>query len=830
METIAFYSYKGGTGRTLLLANAARYFALLGKRVVALDFDFEAPGLHYKLGAAETRGSDATAQRGVVDYLLSAVEGGRTPSASLDTYMLRVPVPPAATGRLWMMPAGSAPSGPYWKALTSLLRQDLLIAPDGRVLPAVLDLKARIEDEYRPDLLLIDARTGITELGGIATSVLADKVVCLFLNNRENLTGARAVMRSLGKASRLASDEPVEVFAALSRVKAGGSDVRDEVLEFINEDGPTEDETLTLDKLFVLHTDPELEVGEKLHLGGDASSRNAALHKDYVFLLSALSEAEPDARTRAWQRREAVEKLADWLTEDYGDNYGGSPKTFDADQINEGVRIGEGRTRWERYADLVVFSGDDRAEALLAAEYIEGDLAASEAWQWWEQNTQLRCVILFSAFDRNRGETRRVFTRGRNAAAFNERGWRSSWRVHWPLSFSGLDDPGDSSVASTLQAVQRGADGFIPVLVQEWQHAVMFTLDGGAPFRPDIARQIVDGLAEVRGLEAEEKVLWRTSPDDFAHRQRRHFDDEGGMDLQVARDLHAPLWWRLSARAKVATWGHHRHRMRAASSHPSPVEFLAQELLGLSLDEDKALRDSAARLVGPGEQGAGAAHELGSLARKRQLHFEFSEDVPTELRRRVLLDGLARGARSRVGDWEVDELEADDEIMDDDALDRLCRSGDGQPSVVTTNLLGRYESATAAVIVFPKIVAWCARALEVDVHPLENVVLLHETIHAVCHLGRDLDGRMWEAFALPTSDDPSFQPDLLHEGLAQFFTYKMIERLADNSMMNAFEALTEVQPRAYQRWRQMRDVPIERVRQVLVAARTGLADSLASLI
>ena len=44
METIAFYSYKGGVGRSLLVANAARFLGMLGKRVVALDLDFEAPG------------------------------------------------------------------------------------------------------------------------------------------------------------------------------------------------------------------------------------------------------------------------------------------------------------------------------------------------------------------------------------------------------------------------------------------------------------------------------------------------------------------------------------------------------------------------------------------------------------------------------------------------------------------------------------------------------------------------------------------------------------------------------------------------------------------
>ena len=49
MQTVTFYSYKGGTGRTLLLANLARLAASLGRKVVALDFDLEAPGLLYKL-------------------------------------------------------------------------------------------------------------------------------------------------------------------------------------------------------------------------------------------------------------------------------------------------------------------------------------------------------------------------------------------------------------------------------------------------------------------------------------------------------------------------------------------------------------------------------------------------------------------------------------------------------------------------------------------------------------------------------------------------------------------------------------------------------------
>ena len=77
METVTFYSYKGGSGRSLLLANTAQFLALARKRVVALDLDFEAPGLHYKLniGKPGHRTADVVPARGVVDYLTAALSG-----------------------------------------------------------------------------------------------------------------------------------------------------------------------------------------------------------------------------------------------------------------------------------------------------------------------------------------------------------------------------------------------------------------------------------------------------------------------------------------------------------------------------------------------------------------------------------------------------------------------------------------------------------------------------------------------------------------------------------------------------------------------------------
>src|SRR6201989_1988398 len=81
-EIITFYSYKGGTGRTMALANVA---CLLAERagpeeqVLVIDWDCEAPGLHrffpprlVKPSAAFDLGLDATS--GLIDLFVSLSE------------------------------------------------------------------------------------------------------------------------------------------------------------------------------------------------------------------------------------------------------------------------------------------------------------------------------------------------------------------------------------------------------------------------------------------------------------------------------------------------------------------------------------------------------------------------------------------------------------------------------------------------------------------------------------------------------------------------------------------------------------------------------------
>ena len=71
---VAFYSHKGGVGRTTSLCGTAVNLARAGKKVVMLDLDLEAPGLGSLIQA------DAT-EFGVLDYLLERLlcGGGHAP-------------------------------------------------------------------------------------------------------------------------------------------------------------------------------------------------------------------------------------------------------------------------------------------------------------------------------------------------------------------------------------------------------------------------------------------------------------------------------------------------------------------------------------------------------------------------------------------------------------------------------------------------------------------------------------------------------------------------------------------------------------------------------
>ena len=105
-QIITFYSYKGGTGRTMAMANVAWIIASSGKRVLAVDWDLESPGLH-KFFHPFLEESTVTATPGVIeiinDYASAAI--GPVP-ADDDWYLECARVDRHAVSLEWTFPEG----------------------------------------------------------------------------------------------------------------------------------------------------------------------------------------------------------------------------------------------------------------------------------------------------------------------------------------------------------------------------------------------------------------------------------------------------------------------------------------------------------------------------------------------------------------------------------------------------------------------------------------------------------------------------------------------------------------------------------------------------
>ena len=68
-KSITFYSYKGGVGRSMALINIACLLAKQGKKVLMIDWDLEAPGLHTYFN-----GDVKKTDLGLVDLIIDSQE------------------------------------------------------------------------------------------------------------------------------------------------------------------------------------------------------------------------------------------------------------------------------------------------------------------------------------------------------------------------------------------------------------------------------------------------------------------------------------------------------------------------------------------------------------------------------------------------------------------------------------------------------------------------------------------------------------------------------------------------------------------------------------
>ncbi len=219
MYIITFYSFKGGVGRTLALANVAVDLAQQGRRVLLVDFDLEAPGLDTFDLFSPSRMSP-----GLVEFVSQYLETNKAPD--VGDFIYKVPHIGGEHSGLWIMPSGRNEKG-YAHALSRIDWDELYATRHGYLM--FEDLKAQWEKQLAPDYVLIDSRTGHTEVSGICTRQLPDAVVLLFFPNEQNLRGLKSVADDIRAEAKTGRTKRIVLHFVMSNVP--DLDDEDQIIE-----------------------------------------------------------------------------------------------------------------------------------------------------------------------------------------------------------------------------------------------------------------------------------------------------------------------------------------------------------------------------------------------------------------------------------------------------------------------------------------------------------------------------------------------------------------------------------------------------------------------
>lgn len=205
MKIVTFYSYKGGVGRTTTtMAYAIDLAVNQNKRVVIIDCDLEAPGYLNFFDFSKHKGLLSGKKNGLVEFLsdiqFSKFSDGLD-SINIDNYMINVSNENednrAAYNNLYniyVIPAGNL-NEDYDSSESSENRQNYLeglsrlnLANVQTVVDGFRILFNKLKP-IKPDVILIDSRTGFNDIFGTVALYLSNYVVGFFGYNRQTQPG-----------------------------------------------------------------------------------------------------------------------------------------------------------------------------------------------------------------------------------------------------------------------------------------------------------------------------------------------------------------------------------------------------------------------------------------------------------------------------------------------------------------------------------------------------------------------------------------------------------------------------------------------------------------
>jgi eukaryotic-like serine/threonine-protein kinase len=212
-EVITFYSYKGGSGRSMALANIGCLLAREGKRVLIVDWDLDAPGLHrfferYSMGTGQRAFDEWVASAPglieLLDVLFAGAQNSSQPfgdgrSAPFEDVDLARYCVTTDIERLWLLKAGRF-DGEYPNRVASMNWGSRYKQWPG----FFQGFSEWLAKDF--DYVLIDSRTGVSDISGICTALIPEKLVLVFTPTAQSISGGIEVMERSARF-RLNSDD-----------------------------------------------------------------------------------------------------------------------------------------------------------------------------------------------------------------------------------------------------------------------------------------------------------------------------------------------------------------------------------------------------------------------------------------------------------------------------------------------------------------------------------------------------------------------------------------------------------------------------------------------
>ena len=182
---VTFYSYKGGVGRSFAMANVGVALASWGYRILCVDWDLEAPGLHKYLSVKEPTS-------GVVELISSLT------TSRVEVWKDHVRQVSLANGARFDLLAAGGQDDKYIDRVQQL--NWVKLYEENGLGEQLEQWRNAWKSEY--DFVLIDSRTGITDIGALCTAHLPDILVVLFTANHQSIEGCLRVVQRADEARK----------------------------------------------------------------------------------------------------------------------------------------------------------------------------------------------------------------------------------------------------------------------------------------------------------------------------------------------------------------------------------------------------------------------------------------------------------------------------------------------------------------------------------------------------------------------------------------------------------------------------------------------------